>query len=101
MVLDVPLGIRDFVMSAGMITYFVIGILGFAFIYLLFGSLIDGFTGEINSQTYNDHIHTSQLRMDTMGILQKFWFVIPIIFLLVMGFMLIKNSLRESSGEIY
>jgi hypothetical protein len=94
-------GKQGFIMSAGMITYFVIGILAFAFIYILFGGLIDGFTSQVNSQTYNDNVHTSQLRMDTMGILQKFWFVVPVIFLFVMGFLLIKNSLRESSGEIY
>jgi uncharacterized protein with PQ loop repeat len=88
-------------MSAGGIAYFVLGLLFFAFFYLLFGGIVDKNVEISNDQMYDDSLHTSQLRMDSIEMLTKYWLVIPFIFFIIMGFMLIKNALREQTGEVY
>jgi hypothetical protein len=88
-------------MSAGGIAYFVLGLLFFAFFYLLFGGIVDKNVEIANDQMYDTSMHTSQLRIDSVGLLTKFWLVLPLIFFLIMGFFLIKNALREQSGEVY
>lgn len=88
-------------MSAGGIAYFVIGILFFAFFYLLFGGFIDVNVSVANEQLSDTGFHPSQLRMDTAGFLVKYWIAIPIVFLILSGFVLIRNALRDVTGEVY
>lgn len=88
-------------MSAGGVTYFIFAILFFAFFYILFGGFVDTNIDIANQQVTNEDLHPSQLRMDTVGYLLKYWMVLPILFLIIAGYMLIKNSLREQTGEVY
>jgi hypothetical protein len=88
-------------MSAGGIAYFVLGILFFAFFYLLFGGFIDTNTSIANEQISDTSLHPSQLRMDTVGLLLKYWIAIPIVFLILSGYILIRNALRDATGEVY
>lgn len=88
-------------MSAGGIAYFILGILFFAFFYLMFGGFMDKNTEIANDQIADTSLHPSQLRMDTVGFLLKYWIALPIIFLLLSGYVLIRNSLRDVTGEVY
>jgi hypothetical protein len=88
-------------MSAGGIAYFVLGLLFFAMFYILFGTIVDKNVEIGNEQIYEGSLHTSQLRVDSIGYLIKYWLVLPFIFFIMMGLFLLKTALREQSGEVY
>ena len=86
--------------SVGVIGYFFVLLLAFAFLYLLLGPIVDQFVMQGNQQTTNPALVVSQNRMDLLNNLVNFWWMLPLIVLFAAGYFAIKNAIREKSGEV-
>jgi len=86
--------------SAGVLGYFFILLLSFAFLYLLMGPMIDEFVTQGNEQTTNPSLVVSQGRMDLLNNLVNYWWFLPLIVVFSGGYFAIKNALRERSGGV-
>ncbi len=87
-------------MSAGGVTYLVIGLLAIAFFYVMYGVLVEEMVTGLNEQYESSSMHTSQDRMDAAYTVTLIWHVLPILALIGLFMFGVVIALRESDGNI-
>lgn len=86
--------------SAGGLLFLVAAVMFFGLVLLIFNPLVAENTDAMNDQLNIDSLHPSQERYDAFYTVLKFWYALPIIFLLAFGFYFWKTSLQERENII-
>jgi len=92
--------LQDNKAQAGGIIMVVVGLFVAGFFYVAFGAIMDGFQVANNQIITENNIPYSQDHWNAMDILFKYWWSVPIYFILLFVIYGIKNALTKDPNEV-
>jgi len=85
--------------QSGGVIIFIVAIVLFSLVYIALSVFFDELIININEFTID--FPMTQERADALALCFKYWFALPIIIFFALIVWLIKNALRERTGEVY
>ena len=86
--------------QAGGIVMFVFGLLFVGFFIVAFGAIMDQIQGANNALIANPSMAYSQDHYDSMDLIFKYWWALPIYAVILFIVWGIKNALEKEAGEV-
>lgn len=86
--------------QAGGLVMLVLGILIIGFFYVAFGGLINQLWSVNNDLIAADSFHYSQSHWDTMDLMFKYWWAVPIFSIIIFLIYTVVVGLKKYPGEV-